>query len=77
MIYRLLQAIEAERLPQVLVIQHSDEEEEDDVKEECFGGMRNDSDDEGEGEEKRRDSLDAASPDSSFQSLSPGEFSLE
>ncbi|KAG7238114.1 hypothetical protein INR49_030176 [Caranx melampygus] len=68
---KLLRAIETERLPQVLVIQHSDEEEEDDDEEECFGGMRNDSNDEGDREEERRDKLDAASPDSSFQSLSP------
>ncbi|XP_070687571.1 leucine-rich repeat-containing protein 56 [Pempheris klunzingeri] len=59
-----LQAIETERLPQVLAIRHSDEEEEEDDDEEGgFGGIRNDSTDEERG--------DTASPDSSFQSLSP------
>lgn len=66
---RRLQAIETERLPQVLAIQHSDEEEgEDDDEEEVFGGLRNDSTDE--------EHVDTASPDSSFQSISPGEYSL-
>ncbi|XP_071359565.1 leucine-rich repeat-containing protein 56 isoform X2 [Trachinotus anak] len=69
---RRLQALETERLPQVLVIQHNDEEEEEeDDEEEGFGGMRNDSSDEEHGEEKHDDSLDTGSPDSSFQSLSP------
>lgn len=75
--FRRLQAIERERLPQVLAIQHSDEEEgEDDDEEEGFGSIRNDSTDEEHGEEMHGDSLDTASPDSSFQSLSPGEYSL-
>ncbi|XP_044049829.1 leucine-rich repeat-containing protein 56 isoform X2 [Siniperca chuatsi] len=68
---RRLQAIKTETLPQVLAIQHSDEEEgEDDDEEEGFGGIMNDSSDE-EHEVKHGDSLDTASPDSSFQSLSP------
>lgn len=74
MFFRRLQAIKTERLPQVLAIQHSDEEElEDDDEEEGFGAEGNDSSD---GAEKHGDSLDTASPDSSFQSLSPGENSL-
>ncbi|GAA6217592.1 leucine-rich repeat-containing protein 56 isoform X1 [Lates japonicus] len=72
---RRLQAIKTERLPQVLAIQHSDAEEEEDEdeeeEEEGFGGMRNDSSDEERGEDKHGDRLDTASPDSSFQSLSP------
>lgn len=68
--FRRLQAIETERLPQVLVICHSDDEEEG------FGGMRNDGSDEEHVEEKHGDSLDTASLDSSFQSLFPGEYSL-
>ncbi|XP_031139336.1 leucine-rich repeat-containing protein 56 isoform X1 [Sander lucioperca] len=63
-----LQAIETERLPQVLAIQHSDEGEDDD-EEEVFGGVRNDSSDEEHRAEKHGESLD--SPDSSFQSVSP------
>lgn len=77
--FRRLQAIKTERLPQVLAIQHSDaeeEEDEDEEEEEGFGGMRNDSSDEERGEEKHGDRLDTASQDSSFQSLSPGEYSL-
>ncbi|XP_045894664.1 leucine-rich repeat-containing protein 56 isoform X1 [Micropterus dolomieu] len=67
-----LQAIETERLPQVLAIQHSDEGQgEDDDDEEGFGGQSNGSSDDEHGEEKHGDSLDTASPDSSFQSLSP------
>ncbi|XP_042352499.1 leucine-rich repeat-containing protein 56 [Plectropomus leopardus] len=69
---RRLQAIEAERLPQVLTIQHSEEEEgEGDDEEECFGSIRNDISDEEHEEDKHGDSLDTSSPDSSFQSLSP------
>lgn len=77
MFFRRLQAIENERLPQVLAIQHSDEDEGKDYdEEEDFGGVGTDSSDEERGEEKQRDSQDTASPDSSFQSLSPGEHSL-
>ncbi|XP_070763152.1 leucine-rich repeat-containing protein 56 [Enoplosus armatus] len=68
---RRLHAIKTERLPQVLAIQHSDDEDgKDDDDEEGFGGIRNDSSDEEHEEEKHGDSLDTASPDSSFQSLS-------
>ncbi|KAG7522822.1 hypothetical protein JOB18_031460 [Solea senegalensis] len=69
---RRLRAIETERRPQVLTIQHSDEAEEvdddddDDDDDEVSGGRRNDSSD---GEDKHLDNLDTA-PDSSFQSLS-------
>ncbi|XP_035013057.1 leucine-rich repeat-containing protein 56 [Hippoglossus stenolepis] len=69
---RRLQAIETERVPQVLAIQHSDEEEEgdddnvDDDEEEGFGRMGNDRSDEEHGGERRGESQD-----SSFQSLSP------
>ena len=74
--FRRLQAIETERLPQVLAIRHSDEEdEEDDDEEEGFGGMRNISSGQEHGEEKYGDSFDNASLDSSFQSFSPGEYS--
>ncbi|XP_068459408.1 leucine-rich repeat-containing protein 56 isoform X2 [Clinocottus analis] len=70
---RRLQAIETERLPQVLAICHSDEEEggDDDEEEDSFSGERKDSSDEEHGAEKHRDSQDTASPDSSFQFLSP------
>ncbi|KAL7402916.1 hypothetical protein ABVT39_021667 [Epinephelus coioides] len=71
---RRLQVIEQERLPQVLAIQHSDKEEgedDNDDEEEGFGGMKNDSSGEECEAEKRGDSLDTASPDSSFLSLSP------
>lgn len=76
--YRHLQAIEAERLPQVLAIQHSDEDEEGDYDEEedDFCGIGADSTDEEDEEEKCCDGQSTASPDSSFQSLSPGELSL-
>ncbi|XP_029289423.1 leucine-rich repeat-containing protein 56 isoform X2 [Cottoperca gobio] len=76
---RCLQAIETERLPQVLAIRHSDEEEgyddddddyDDDEEEEGFG-VRNDSGDDEHVAEKHGDSRDIALPDSSFQSLSP------
>lgn len=43
--FRRLQAIETERLPQILAIHHGDEEEEEDkIGDEGFTGMRNDSD---------------------------------
>ncbi|CAN9499464.1 unnamed protein product [Ophioblennius macclurei] len=62
---RRLQAIEKDRSPQVLTIQHDDPEESE---EEGLSGMNSDSSD-----EEHEDSRDTASPDSSFQSLSPGE----
>ncbi|KAI4825359.1 hypothetical protein KUCAC02_021044 [Chaenocephalus aceratus] len=63
-----LQSIETGRLPQVLAIMHSDEEEGyNDDEEEGFGCVTNDSSDEEHGAEKHGDSRDAASPDSSFQ----------
>ncbi|XP_073327846.1 leucine-rich repeat-containing protein 56 [Pagrus major] len=70
---RRLQSIEKERSPQVLAIRHSDEEEgEDDDEEEGFGGVRSEeSSDEESREERHGGSLDTASPDSSFLSLSP------
>uniref|UniRef100_A0AAQ5XF27 Leucine rich repeat containing 56 n=1 Tax=Amphiprion ocellaris TaxID=80972 RepID=A0AAQ5XF27_AMPOC len=76
-----IQAIERERRPQVLAIQHDDDDDDerdddDDEEKEGFGGMRSDSSDEELGEDKQCDSLDAASPDSSFKSFSPGERSL-
>lgn len=72
--YRRLQAVEAERLPQVLAIQHSDEDKEGDYDEEedDFCGIEADSADEEDEEEECCDSQSTASPDSSFQSLSPG-----
>ncbi|XP_023271303.1 leucine-rich repeat-containing protein 56 [Seriola lalandi dorsalis] len=75
---RRLQAIETERLPQVLVIEHNDkEEEEGDDEEEGFGGMRNDSSDGEHGDEKHSESLYTASSDSSFMSLSPDLYHRE
>ncbi|XP_070829089.1 leucine-rich repeat-containing protein 56 [Chaetodon trifascialis] len=73
---RRLQAIETDRLPQVLTIQHSDAEEgegddDDGEEEEGFCGMRNDSSDEDHGVEKHGSSKATVSPDSSVQSLSP------
>ncbi|XP_047189452.1 leucine-rich repeat-containing protein 56 isoform X3 [Scophthalmus maximus] len=74
---RRLQAIETERLPQVLAIQHRDEEmEENDYEGDGFVNVRNDSSEEEHREEKHGDSLETALTDSSFQSLSPGERSL-
>ncbi|XP_069019680.1 leucine-rich repeat-containing protein 56 [Embiotoca jacksoni] len=67
---RCLQAIEKERLPQILAIQHGDEEEAQ-GDEEGFVGMRSGSSDEEQEEEKHSESRDTTSPDSSFQSLSP------
>lgn len=74
---RRLQAIEADRLPQVLAIQHSDEDKERDYDEgeDDFCSIGADSTDE-EDEEKCCDSQSTASPDSSLQSLSPGDLSL-
>ncbi|XP_030587977.1 leucine-rich repeat-containing protein 56 isoform X2 [Archocentrus centrarchus] len=69
---RRLEAIEKDRLPQILSIQHCNEEEEDgNEEEEGFGSLRSDSSDEEHGEEKDYDNREAASLDSSFQSLSP------
>uniref|UniRef100_A0A671XU78 Leucine rich repeat containing 56 n=1 Tax=Sparus aurata TaxID=8175 RepID=A0A671XU78_SPAAU len=75
---RRLQSIEKERAPQVLAIRYSDEEEgDDDDEEEGFGGVRSEESSDEESEEERHgDSLDTASPDSSFLSLSPGEHLL-
>ncbi|KAF3689004.1 Leucine-rich repeat-containing protein 56 [Channa argus] len=67
---RRLQAILVERLPQVLPIQHSNEEEEEDDIEESFSAMRDDGSEE-ENEIKCGDSLHTVSLDSSCQSLSP------
>lgn len=76
--FRRLQSIEKERAPQVLAIRYSDEEEgDDDDEEEGFGGVRSEESSDEESEEERHgDSLDTASPDSSFLSLSPGEHLL-
>lgn len=70
---RRIQEIKRERLPQVLAIQHNDEEdgEQEDDEEEGFGGTGNDSSAEENSEDKHSDT----SPDSSFLSLSPGEYS--
>ncbi|XP_051239540.1 leucine-rich repeat-containing protein 56 isoform X2 [Dicentrarchus labrax] len=65
---RRLQAIEAERLPQVLAIRDSDSDDDD--EEETSGSIKSDSSDEERGEEKHCGSLDTASSSSSFQSLS-------
>lgn len=74
---RRLQAIEQERSPQVLAIQHSDEEEgrEDHSEDEDTGGGGTDSTD--EEEERDEDSKGTGSPDSSLDSTSPGEFALQ
>lgn len=74
---RRLQAIEKERSPQVLAIQHSDEEEgrEDHSEDEDSRGGGTDSTD--EEEEKDEDSKGTGSPDSSLDSTSPGEFALQ
>lgn len=73
---RQLAIIEKERSPRVLVIHHSDEEEpkSEEEEEEGFGGMKSDSSDEDQEEDKLCDCLATGSPDSSFQSLSPGEI---
>ncbi|XP_072241642.1 leucine-rich repeat-containing protein 56 [Leuresthes tenuis] len=65
---RRLQAIEKERLPQILAINHSGEEED---------RMLSNSSDEEEEEEKHSENLNTASLDSSFQSLSPADCSLK
>lgn len=76
--FRHLEAIEKERLPQVLTIQHSDEEDVVDEEEEegfCVmrsGGSDDDNEEEEHKEEKQCDSIDSSSPDSCFHSLSPG-----
>lgn len=75
--FRYLQAIEKERSPQVLAIQHSDEGEGEDYYEEDFGGVRSGSSDEGQGEEKQGDTQDPASPYSSSEFLSLGEQSAK
>lgn len=70
--FRRLEAIAKDRLPQILSIQHSDDEEARyDKEEDGCGAMRSDSSE----EEKEYDNQDAASLDFSFQSLSPGENS--
>ncbi|KAM3609689.1 uncharacterized protein V6R79_018613 [Siganus canaliculatus] len=65
---RRLQDIEKERMPQVLAIQYSAEDREEDDDEEGFVGARTHSSDEVESSD---DGLDTASPDSSLKSLSP------
>lgn len=72
--FRRLEAIAKDRLPQILSIQHSDDEEARcDEEEDGCGAMRSDSSNEEHEEEKKCDNQDAASLDFSFQSLSPGE----
>uniref|UniRef100_A0A673BN49 U2A'/phosphoprotein 32 family A C-terminal domain-containing protein n=1 Tax=Sphaeramia orbicularis TaxID=375764 RepID=A0A673BN49_9TELE len=83
---KCLQAIEMEKCPQVLTIHHDDVEEEEDSEqddneqededEKSSDGMRADSSDEEHEEEKHSNSRHTASPDSSFHSLSPGEYPL-
>ncbi|XP_042083354.1 leucine-rich repeat-containing protein 56 isoform X2 [Haplochromis burtoni] len=69
---RRLEAIAKDRLPQILSIQHSDDEEARcDEEEDGCGAMRSDSSNEEHEEEKKCDNQDAASVDFSFQSLSP------
>ncbi|XP_004563451.1 leucine-rich repeat-containing protein 56 isoform X2 [Maylandia zebra] len=69
---RRLEAIAKDRLPQILSIQHSDDEEARcDEEEDGCGAMRSDSSNEEHEEEKKCDNQDAASLDFSFQSLSP------
>lgn len=72
-----LQAIETERLPQVLAICYSDKEEggdddDDDDEEDSFCDVRKHNSDEAHGAEKHGSSRDTASPVSSLQGLSPG-----
>lgn len=66
---RRLEVIEKERSPQILAIHHGGEDETDEDEGEGFVG------DDDRGEEEHCDRLDS-SLDSSFHSLSPGEFSL-
>lgn len=74
---RRLQAIEQERSPQVLAIQHGDEEEgrEDQSEDDDSAGVGTGSTD--EEEERDEDSSDTGSPDSPVDSPSPGEFALQ
>ncbi|KAM4573496.1 leucine-rich repeat-containing protein 56 isoform 1-T3 [Odontesthes bonariensis] len=72
---RRLQAIEKERLPQILAINHSGEEETGGDEEE--DSMQSNSGDEEQEEEKRSENLNTASLDSSLQSLSPADCSLK
>jgi len=75
LIFRRLQAIEKDRLPQILAINHSGEEETGGGEEE--DRMLSNSSDEEEEEEKHSENLNTASLDSSFQSLSPADCSLK
>lgn len=59
-----------------MAIRHGGEDETDEDEGEGFAGMRTNSSDEDQGEEEHCDRLDTGSLDSSFHSLSPGEFSL-
>ncbi|KAM9376092.1 leucine-rich repeat-containing protein 56 [Pholidichthys leucotaenia] len=69
---RRLQAIEKERLPQVLTIQHSDDEESfGNEEEEGFYRITCGSSDEENEDGKCYEGTDMVSPDSAFQSLSP------
>lgn len=72
---RRLQAIEKERSPQVLAIQHSDEEDEseDHSEDEHPRSVENDNTDKKE-EAHNDDSKATCSADSSLGSLSPGEL---
>lgn len=74
--FRRLEVIDKERSPQILAIHHGGEDETDEDEGEGFVGMRTNSTDEDRGEEEHCDRLDTSSLDSSFHSLSPGEFSL-
>ncbi|XP_024863134.1 leucine-rich repeat-containing protein 56 isoform X2 [Kryptolebias marmoratus] len=68
---RRLEVIEKERSPQILAIHHGGEDETGEDEEEGFAGMRSNSSDEDQREEKHCDRLDTGSLDSSFHSLSP------
>ncbi|KAK2842059.1 hypothetical protein Q5P01_012259 [Channa striata] len=68
---RRLKAIEVERIPQVLAIQHMHKEEEEDDTEEGFSAMREDSSEEEHEVEEGGDNLETDLLVSSFQSLSP------
>lgn len=77
MFSRRVESIKAERLPQIMTIQHRKHGEETDCYEEDFPFVLDDSSDEESEEKKQSEVEEASSPDSYFEFCSSGAFLLQ
>lgn len=76
MFSRRIELIKAERLPQIMTIQHRNDEEETDCYEEDIPFVMDESSDEESEEKKESDVEETSSPDSYFEFHSLGAFSV-